>query len=34
VDGAEVEVPFAEVAKANTIYRFTRADFARDAESR
>ena len=34
VDGAEVLVPFAEVAKAHTIYRFTRADFARDAESR
>jgi len=29
VDGREVEIPFAEVAKANTIYKFTRADFAR-----
>ncbi len=29
VDGREVGIPFAEVAKANTIYKFTRADFAR-----
>jgi ribosome maturation factor RimP len=28
VDGREVGIPFAEVAKANTVYRFTRADFA------
>jgi ribosome maturation factor RimP len=29
VDGRDVEIPFADVAKANTIYKFTRADFAR-----
>jgi ribosome maturation factor RimP len=29
VDGCEVGIPFADVAKANTIYKFTRADFAR-----
>jgi ribosome maturation factor RimP len=28
VDGREVEIPFAEVAKANRIYEFTRDDFA------
>jgi ribosome maturation factor RimP len=28
VDGREVEIPFAEVARANTIYEFTREDFA------
>jgi ribosome maturation factor RimP len=28
VDGREVEIPFAEVAKANRIYQFTRDDFA------
>jgi ribosome maturation factor RimP len=28
VDGREVGIPFAEVAKANTIYEFTREDFA------
>jgi hypothetical protein len=27
VDGAEVEIPFAQVARAHTIYEFTRADF-------
>jgi len=27
VDGNEVRIPFAEVAKANTIYEFTRDDF-------
>ena len=27
VDGRDYEVPFAEVAKANSIYRFTPADF-------
>ena len=29
VDGAEFEIAFAEVARAHTIYRFTRADFAK-----
>lgn len=29
VDGREVAIPFAAVAKANTIYQFSRADFAR-----
>ncbi len=29
VDGRDVGIPFAEVAKANTVYKFTRADFAR-----
>jgi ribosome maturation factor RimP len=28
VDGNAVEIPFAEIAKANTIYEFTRDDFA------
>jgi ribosome maturation factor RimP len=28
VDGREVGIPFADVAKANTIYEFTRDDFA------
>jgi ribosome maturation factor RimP len=28
VDGREVTIPFAAVAKANTIYEFTREDFA------
>jgi ribosome maturation factor RimP len=27
VDGHEVEIPFAEVSKANTVYQFSRADF-------
>jgi ribosome maturation factor RimP len=34
VDGREVDIPFEEVAKANTVYQFTRADFARRASSR
>ena len=29
VDGLEVAIPFAEVAKANTVYQVTRADFSR-----
>jgi ribosome maturation factor RimP len=29
VDGRAVGIPFAEIAKANTIYQFTREDFAR-----
>ncbi|UCE87741.1 MAG: ribosome maturation factor RimP [Deltaproteobacteria bacterium] len=32
VDGSEVEIPFAEVAKANTVYPFSRADFGRGAD--
>jgi ribosome maturation factor RimP len=32
VDGAEVQIPFDEIAKANTIYQFTRADFVGEAE--
>ncbi|HET6304183.1 MAG TPA: ribosome maturation factor RimP [Myxococcota bacterium] len=31
VDGAEVRIPFAEVAKANKVYHFTSEDFARPA---
>jgi len=31
VDGAEVQIPFDEIAKANRIYHFTRADFAGEA---
>jgi hypothetical protein len=27
VDGAEYEIPFDEIDKANTLYQFTRADF-------
>jgi ribosome maturation factor RimP len=34
VDGREVGIPFEEVAKANTVYQFTRADFARRVNSR
>jgi ribosome maturation factor RimP len=30
----DVAIPFAEVAKANCVYEFTREDFARDAASR
>jgi ribosome maturation factor RimP len=30
----DVAIPFAEVAKANCVYEFTRQDFARDAASR
>ena len=29
VEGGEVAIPFGEVAKAHTVYRFTREDFAR-----
>jgi ribosome maturation factor RimP len=31
VEGGEVAIPFGEVAKARTVYRFTREDFARKA---
>jgi ribosome maturation factor RimP len=31
VDGSELQIPFAEVAKANRVYRFTRDDFSRGA---
>lgn len=31
VEGGEVAIPLAEVAKAHTVYRFTREDFARKA---
>ena len=34
VDGSECEIPFDAVARAHTIYHFTRADFAKDAGSR
>lgn len=34
VEGGEVAIPFAEVAKAHCVYEFTREDFARDAASR
>jgi ribosome maturation factor RimP len=34
VDGHEVAVPFAQVARANRVYEFTRDDFARNAASR
>jgi len=34
VDGREVGIPFADVAKANTIYEFTREDFARRVDLR
>ena len=34
VDGNEVGIPFAEVAKANTVYEFTQADFAGRVHSR
>ena len=34
VEGREVVIPFAEVAKANCVYEFTREDFARAAASR
>lgn len=34
VDGGDVVVPFAEVARANRVYEFTRDDFARGAASR
>lgn len=29
VDGSEVEIPFAEVARANAVYEFSAADFGR-----
>jgi ribosome maturation factor RimP len=32
VDGSEVQIPFGEIAKANTIYHFTRADFAGEVD--
>ena len=31
VDGSEVEIPFADVLKAKTIYKFSRADFVGEA---
>jgi ribosome maturation factor RimP len=34
VDGNEVAIPFAEIAKARSIYRFTREDFAPHASPR
>ncbi len=34
LDGDEVGIPFAEVAKAHVIYEFTNADFAPQADSR
>lgn len=34
VDGREVDIPFEEVAKANTVYQFTRADFEGRVSSR
>lgn len=33
VDGQQVEIPFAAVAKANLIYQFSRADFGRSARA-
>lgn len=33
VDGLEFEVPFSEIATANSIYEFTRDDFARSRET-
>jgi ribosome maturation factor RimP len=33
VDGQEVGISFADVAKANRVYKFTRADFARSSGS-
>jgi len=32
VDGGEAQIPFAEVEKANKVYHFSRADFARSAK--
>ncbi len=32
VDGAEVEIPFVDVARANRVYEFTSADFGRKAD--
>ncbi len=34
VDGGDVSIAFADVAKANTVYQYSRADFAGDASSR
>jgi ribosome maturation factor RimP len=34
VDGSEIAIPFAEIAKARSIYRFTRDDFAPHASPR
>jgi ribosome maturation factor RimP len=34
VDGREYEIPFAEIAKAHSIYKFTRDDFAPHASVR
>jgi ribosome maturation factor RimP len=34
VDGSECAIPFDAVARAHTIYHFTRADFAKDAGTR
>jgi ribosome maturation factor RimP len=33
VDGREFAIPFADVARANTVYEFTREDFAARAEA-
>lgn len=34
VDGSEIRIPFAEIAKARSIYQFTRDDFAPHASPR
>ena len=34
VDGRAIEIPFAEIAKGNAVYKFSRADFAREVNSR
>lgn len=34
VDGQAIEIPFAEIAKGNAVYKFSRADFAREVNSR
>ena len=34
VEGREVEIPFADIAKGNTVYKFSRADFAREVDPR
>jgi ribosome maturation factor RimP len=33
VDGAEIGIPFDDIARANTVYQFTRADFAPRGEA-
>jgi ribosome maturation factor RimP len=33
VDGQDFEIPFAEIEKANSMYQFSRADFAREKSS-